>query len=194
MTQVLSRLKDRRNLSIAGAVALVIAVVLVIVALVAGGSDDDDGGSAGTDTPGRIVNQAGGYEITIPQDWTSEQLGRVTRLKSPTSDATMEIAPGRPGSLDESAALLYQQVARNYDFGDRSNLPTNAEVKEVAGRPWKLLAATARNKDGLDIRFLTITVADTPNNWWLTIYVPEASNPDETVPTVTKIAESFKPR
>lgn len=184
MTTLLTRLRARPIPSLIAIVALVIAAGFGVIALLTwlpNNTVTDPGG-------GEVVNTAGGYRIEVPDAWSTAQDGRTTTVKSPEGNTLITFGLGRTGPLPVAATLFFQQVGGNYDKVD----VFKPEGKKIGGLPALIYAGVGNNDKGVRVRFLTITVENSPTNYGITVFTEVGSDPQTVLPQVNGIVDSFR--
>ncbi|MGH4014199.1 MAG: hypothetical protein ACRDSL_09780 [Pseudonocardiaceae bacterium] len=181
MTTLLTRLRARPIPSLIAVVALVLAAGFGVTALVLNNLSSAGGGGD------EVVNTAGGYRIEVPDDWSSTQDGRTTTVKSPEGDTLITFGLGRTGPMPVAATLFFQQVGSNYD-----NVQVFApEGKQIGGLPALVYGGAGTNAKDAKIRFLAITVENSPTNYGITVFTQAGSDPKAVLPQVNQIVDSF---
>ncbi|MGH3720947.1 MAG: hypothetical protein ACRDRI_19280 [Pseudonocardiaceae bacterium] len=182
MNTLVSRLRSRPVLSVIGVVALLLAGVFGVIAWVSGGSV-----SGAVDTH-EVANTAGKYRFQAPIGWSTTQEGRTTTVISPDQRTVITLGVGRTGSLPVAGAMFFQQVAGNYH--DVRVIPP--EAKQVAARPALIYGGIGNNAQNVRIRFLAITVQNTPTNYAIAVFTEAGSDPKVVLPPVDRVVASFQ--
>lgn len=177
---MLTRLRSRPIPSLIAVVALVLAALSGMAAYLL----------KDTVTPtstNEVVNTAGGYEIDVPDGWTSTQDGRTTKVKSPDGETLITFGLGRTGPLPVAATLFFQQVGGGYE--NVQIFPP--EGKKIHGKQALVYGGIGTNNKKLKVRFLTITVENAPTNYGITVFTAAGSDPQKVLPEVNRVVESF---
>jgi len=182
MNTLISRLRSRPVLSLIGAVALLLAGVFGVITWVSSGSV-----SGAVDTH-QTVNTVGRYRFEAPTGWSTTQEGRTTTVVSPDQKTVITLGVGRTGSLPVAGALFFQQVAGNYH--DVQVIPP--EAKQVGSRPALVYGGVGNNAQNTRIRFLAITVQNSPSNYAIAVFTEAGSDPKVVLPPVDRVVESFQ--
>lgn len=183
MTTLLTRLRARPIPSLIAVVALVLAVAFGVTAWMLKDHVTAAGGS-GTE----VVNTAGGYRIEVPDDWTSTQDGRTTKVKSPNGETLITFGLGRTGPLPVAATLFFQQVGSGYD--DVQVFPP--EGKKIGGLSSLVYGGVGTNDKNARVRFLAISMEKSPTNYGVTVFTHAGSDPKTVLPDADRIVNSFK--
>lgn len=182
MTTLLTRLRARPIPSLIAVVALVLAVGFGVTALLL---KDNLSAADGGD---EVVNTEGGYRIEVPGDWSSTQDGRTTTVKSPEGGTLITFGLGRTGPMPVAATLFFQQVGSNYD--NVQVFPP--EGKQIGGVPALVYGGAGVNANDVKVRFLAITVENSPTNYGITVFTEAGSDPESVLPQVNQIVDSFR--
>lgn len=178
ITTLFSRLRERPVLTSIAAVALVLALGLGITGLVLDDGVDSD----------EVVNQAGGYQLTAPDGWDVTQDGAITKLTSPGKDAVISVSTGNPGALHDAGALFFQQVGRHYE----NTKLTGVQSEQIGSRPALVYGGLGINDENVKINFLAITVEAKPTNYAISVFTAANSNPQEVLPRVNSVVDTFR--
>ena len=179
MKTLLTRLRARPFPSLVAVVALVLAAGFGVLAWM--------WNSNTTDTS-EVVNTAGGYRIEVPDGWSATQDGRTTKVTSPEGETLITFGMGRTGPLPVAATLFFQQVGGNYR--DVQVFPPDAN--KVGTRNALTYGGIGTNKQDARVRFLAITVENTPTNFGITVFTEANTDPAATLPAVNQIVDSFR--
>ncbi|MGH3903877.1 MAG: hypothetical protein ACRDTE_06780 [Pseudonocardiaceae bacterium] len=135
-----------------------------------------------------VVNPTGGYRIEVPDDWSSTQDGRTTKVTSPEGDTLITFGLGRTGPLPVAATLFFQQVGSGYD--KVQVFPP--EGKQIGGLSSLVYGGVGTNDKNARVRFLVITMENTPTNYGVTVFTQAGSDPKAVLPDVNRVVDSFK--
>ncbi|MGH3939788.1 MAG: hypothetical protein ACRDTG_14400 [Pseudonocardiaceae bacterium] len=185
MTTLLTRLRARPLPSVIAIVALVFALGFGLIALFTWMADDtatDSGGDI------EVINTEGGYRIEVPESWSTTQDGRTTTLKNPEGNTLITVGLGRTGPLAVAATLFFQQVGGNYDKVE----VFKPEAQTIGGLPALLYAGVGNNDKNVRVRFLAITIENSPTNYGITVFTEIGSDPQAVLPQVNEVVESFR--
>jgi hypothetical protein len=180
MKTMLTRLRARPIPSLIAVVALLLAAVFGVTAWVL----NDSSGPVATN---EVVNTEGGYRILVPDDWTTTQDGRTTKVKSPDGQTLITFGLGRSGPLPVAATLFFQQVGSNY----REVQIFPPEGKKIGSRPALTYGGAGKNSKDVPIRFLAISVENTPTNYGITVFTEANTDPQVVLPVASRIVDSF---
>lgn len=180
MTTLLTRLRARPVPSLIAVVALLLAAVFGMAAWLW----KDNAATISTE---QVVNKTGGYSIAVPDGWTSSQDGRTTTVRSPEKDTLITFGLGRTGPMPVAATLFFQQVGGAYK--DVQVFPP--EGKKIRGVPALVYGGVGTNDKNTKIRFLAITVQNSPTNYGITVFTQAGSDPKEVLPEVNRVVDSF---
>ncbi|MFN2496216.1 MAG: hypothetical protein ABR608_09970 [Pseudonocardiaceae bacterium] len=178
MKTLLTRLRARPFPSLVAVLALLLAAGFGVLAWVV--TDNAD--------TGEVVNTAGGYRIEIPEGWSATQDGRTTKVTSPEKDTLITFGLGRTGPLPVAATLFFQQVGSNY----RDVQVFAPDAKKVGPRNALAYGGVGTNKQNAKVRFLAITVENTPTNFGITVFTEANTDPTTTLPAINQIVDSFR--
>ncbi|MEO7193499.1 MAG: hypothetical protein ABIZ05_01555 [Pseudonocardiaceae bacterium] len=182
ISPLISRLRSRPVLSLSGVVALLLAAVFAVIAWVSSGSV-----SGAVDTQ-QVANAAGRYRFAAPTGWSTTQDGRTTTVMSPDQKTVITLGVGRAGSLPVAGALFFQQVAGNYH--NVEVIPP--EAKQVGARPALIYGGVGDNAQNTRIRFLAITLQNSPLNYAIAVFTEADSDPTVVLPQVDRLVSSFQ--
>lgn len=182
MNTLVSRLRSRPILSVIGVVALLLAGVFAVISWVGSGS-----GSGAVDTH-QVANAAGRYRFAVPAGWSSTQEGRTTTVISPDQKTVITLGVGRPGSLPVAGTLFFQQVASNY----HNVQVVSPEARQVGARPALIYGGIGNNAQNTRIRFLAITIQNSPVNYAIAVFTEAGSDPEAVLPPVDRLVSSFQ--
>lgn len=185
MTILLTRLRARPLPSVIAIVALVLAIGFGVIAVLTWMPGDIAADPAGS---GEVVNTAGGYRIEVPESWPTTQDGRTTTVKNPEGSTLITVGLGRTGPLAVAATLFFQQVGGNYDKVE----VFKPEAQMIGGLPALVYAGVGNNDKNVRVRFLAITVENSPTNYGITVFTEVGSDPQAVLPQVNEIVESFR--
>ncbi|MGQ0774276.1 MAG: hypothetical protein ACT4NY_07655 [Pseudonocardiales bacterium] len=186
MTTLLTRLRARPIPSVIAIVALVLALGFGVIAAVLTWLPEDSAANSGDSE--ELVNTAGGYRIEVPESWSSTQEGRTTTVKSPDGNTLITFGLGRTGPLAVAATLFFQQVGSNYDKVE----VFKPEAETIGGLPALVYAGVGNNDKNVRVRFLTVTVENSPTNYGITVFTELGSDPQAVLPHVNEVVESFR--
>lgn len=180
MKNLFARLRERPVASLIAAVSLILAVGFGVTAWALAGYS--------TSEPPRLTNAAGGYSIVVPDGWSSTQKGRTTTLTSPDKGTLVTLGLGRTGPLPVAGTLFFQEVGGQYH--NVQVIPP--EYRQVGSRPSLVYGGIGTNDKNARIRFLTITVQNTPTNYGIGVFTQANSDPKTVLPTVDQVVGSFR--
>jgi hypothetical protein len=177
------RTATRTVASLIGVAVLLLAVGFGVTAAVLRGNLSTVG--VGTD---EVVNTAGGYRIEVPEGWSSTQEDRVTKVNSPDGMAVITFGLGRTGPMPVAATLFFQQVGSEYT--EVQVFPP--EARQIGGLPALIYGGAGINAKDTRIRFLAITVENSPTNYGITVFTLADSDPQAVLPQANQIVDSFR--
>lgn len=180
MTTLLTRLRARPIPSLIAVVALLLAAVFGVTAWMLKDSV--------TTSAKEVVNATGGYRIEVPDDWSSTQDGRTTTVKNPKGNTLMTFGLGRTGPLPVAATLFFQQVGSSYD--KVQVFPP--EGKQIGGLKSLVYGGVGTNDKNARVRFLAISMENSPTNYGITVFTEAGSDPKAVLPDVNRIVDSFR--
>jgi hypothetical protein len=135
------------------------------------------------------VNAETSYEYRYPADWTLTEEGTASMLTSPDKGTVVSFGRGPEGSLDEASDQFVGLLQGSYQDVD-----LGAEQRQdIGGYPSIVVSGTGTNRSGVRIRFLAITVEGRQQNYAIGVFTAASSNPDQVLPQVQRIVESFRP-
>ena len=182
-----------RRLKLAGLALLVIGAIVAGLAF-AGvfDSDDDAPPAAGASGPAMEThtNRAGGYSFSYPSKWKVRNDGSTSVITAPGSEQIVSFGTAPDGPLRRAARRFLSKVVRAYEDPTLSA----AELQTIDDHRALAVAGEAVNETGIDIRFLTVTVAGGRGNYGIAVYTNAAADPTETLPTMQAILDSFRIR
>lgn len=181
MNTMLTRLRTRPLPALIAVVSLLLAGAFGVLAYVL--SNHTQNGKAVDE----VVNTDGGYRIVVPDDWSTSQDGRTTTTKSPDGNTVISFGLGRTGPLPVAATMFFQQVGSKYH--DVQVFPPKAQ--RIGSRNALVYGGAGTNNKNTRIRFLTISVENTPTNFGITVFTEADSDPATELPTVNQIVDSF---
>jgi hypothetical protein len=182
MTTLLTRLRARPVPSLIAVVALVLAVTFGVLALLLSGS------TSANSSPNEVKNTAGGYSIQLPDGWSSKQEGRTTTVTSADGKTLVTFGLGRTGPLPVAGTLFFQQVGSKYH--NVQVFPP--EAKRIGGQPALAYGGAGINDKNTGIRFLAISVQNSPTNYGIAVFTAGDSDPGKVLPQVNNLVESFR--
>lgn len=177
------RTATRTVASLIGVAVLLLAVGFGVTAAVLWGNLGTVG--VGTDD---VVNTAGGYRIEVPEGWSSTQEDRVTKVKSPDGMAIITFGLGRTGPMAVAATLFFQQVGSEYT--EVQVFPP--EARQIGDLTALVYGGVGINAKDTRVRFLAITVENSPTNYGITMFTPADSDPQAVLPQANQIVDSFR--
>jgi hypothetical protein len=135
----------------------------------------------------RHTNEAAGYSFLRPGGWEVSESGTVTELVGPDHDVTVSFGLGPAGSLQGSSTAFATLIEDRYDHAEL----VGPQRETIAGHPAVLVGGSAVNDAGLPIRILAITLRVEDENYAISVFVSDASDPVRILPVVEDILASF---
>ena len=145
-------------------------------------------GSTPSARSARHTNEAAGYSFLRPAGWEVSGSGTVSRITSPDRDVTVSFGLGSHGGLRGSSADLAASIRDIYHDAELEGLRRDT----VAGHPAVLVGGKAVNDSGVTVRFLAISLRVEDENYAISVFVSDASDPVEVLPAVNHIVASFE--
>jgi hypothetical protein len=136
----------------------------------------------------RHTNEAAGYSFLRPAGWEVSGSGTVSRITSPDRDVTVSFGLGSDGGLGGSSADLAASIRDIYDGAELEGPRRDT----IAGHPAVLVGGRAVNDSGVTVRFLAITLRVEDENYAISVFVSDASDPVTVLPAVEYIVASFE--
>lgn len=135
------------------------------------------------------TNAAAGYTFRHPPGWELIEQGSSTTLLAPDRSVSMTFGRGAGGTLDQAQARLVAQIQATYEDVSLGAVQVAAEE----GPPTIVVAGQATNARGVRIRFLAATIQGPENNWAITAFIGAGADPEEVLPTMQEVIDSFRP-
>jgi hypothetical protein len=136
----------------------------------------------------RHTNAAAGYSFLRPAGWEVSELGTVSELTGPDHDVSVSFGLGPDGGLWDASADLAASIEDTYD----GVLLEGPRREDIAGRPAIVVGGRAVNDAGVAVRFLAITMRVEDENYAISVFVADASDPVRVLPSVEDIIASFE--
>lgn len=136
----------------------------------------------------RHTNEAAGYSFLRPAGWEVSGSGTVSRITSPDRDVTVSFGLGSDGDLRGSSADLAASIQDIYQGAELEGPRRHT----IAGHPAVLVGGRAVNDSGVTVRFLAITLRVEDENYAISVFVSDASDPVTVLPAVEYIVASFE--
>ncbi len=182
------------RLKLAGLALLVIGAIVAALALAGVFEAGDDDNRPGSDDSALALethtNRAGGYSFSYPSNWKVRNDGSTSVITAPGSEQIVSFGTAPDGPLRRAARRFLSKVVRAYEDPTLSA----AELQTIDDHRALAVAGEAVNETGIDIRFLTVTVAGGRGNYGIAVYTNAAADPTETLPTMQAILDSFRIR
>ncbi len=169
--------------------------VLALAALVAGGVIAarlllSDGAARAPSGPmASFVNQAGGYSLHYPTEWTVTAMGSTTKLTNRAKDVVVGIGEAPAGKLTQASERFTGVLLQAY----KDVRLESRQAQEIGGRPAVLAAGSAKNISRVELRWLTITIEHRGRNFGISVFTSASTDPREVLPQLHDIVESFRP-
>jgi hypothetical protein len=134
------------------------------------------------------ANQAGGYLFSYPGSWIVDEQGTEAHLTSPdgTVRVVFGLVPG--GSLSRASDVLVERVMRSQGGVE---ITTSSRHSTEQGLRALLVGGTVQN-DGLDGRFLAISVQGFDETKAITVYFPKGRGVLDTLADVREVISSYR--
>jgi hypothetical protein len=136
----------------------------------------------------RHTNAAAGYSFLRPVGWEVSDSGTVSELTGPDRDVTVSFGLGPDGGLRAASEELAASIEDTYDDAELEG----ARREDIAGRPAIVVGGSAVNEAGVSLRFLAITLRIGGENYSISVFVSDASDPVRILPSVEDIIVSFE--
>jgi hypothetical protein len=179
----IDRLRSRPVPALIGVVALVLALVCGVIALALHGAS----GSSAADA-NEVINTEGHYRFNAPDGWTTTQQGRTTTVTSPDQSTVITLGLGRVGPIPVAGTLFFQEVASHY----KNVQVIPPEAKQVGPRTALVYGGIGTNDKNTSVRFLAITVENSPSNYAIAVFTVSDSDPKLVLPPVNRLVDSFR--
>lgn len=182
---VAARMRDRWVLSLVGVAALLIALGLGLGFGMSGG-----GGDAGYDVDfdqREVVNRAGGYRLTVPQEWQSTVKSTNTQITAPDNGAIITVGLGPKTPLPAAAGTFFLEVKSR--FSDVRTI--GVQPRTIGGAPARVFAGVGTGEGGDRVRFLAITIKHQPANYVIVVRA-DNSRVRQMFPKVNSVVATFE--
>jgi len=180
--------EHNRTPVIVAAVSFVTAVVLLGVAVI-GPGEMQSSTAAGSFETKTITNAKGGYVFTAPASWVTHKRGRSTTLFSADRDVVVAVGPAPKGDLAAAGEKIFDSMTATY-----SKVRFLGATKQSVGtREAVVFSGLGTNGDKVRLRFVGVTFTDGGRNYSMTAFTREASDPDQVLPRIETILDSFSP-
>jgi hypothetical protein len=136
----------------------------------------------------RHTNAAAGYSFFRPIGWEVSERGTVSELTGPDRDVILSFGLGPEGNLRKASAEFAASIGGAYDEVELQG--PRREV--IAGQSAIVTAGGAVNDAGVAVRFLAITTRIGGENYAISVFVADASDPVKVLPVVADIIGSFE--
>lgn len=137
----------------------------------------------------RHTNAAAGYSFLRPVGWEVSERGTVSELTAPGGDVIVSFGLGPDGSLRDASTEFVASVADAYEEVQVQG----PEREDIAGRSAIVAGGTAVNQAGVAIRFIAIAFRIEGQNYAISVFVADASDPVRVLPSVEDVIASFEP-
>jgi hypothetical protein len=136
----------------------------------------------------RHTNGAAGYSFFRPAGWEVSERGTVSELTGPDRDVILSFGLGPEGELWGASDKLAASIEGAYDEVQLQGPRREA----IAGRSAIVVGGSAVNQAGVPVRFLAITIRIGGENYAISVFVAETSDPVKVLPVVEDIIASFE--
>lgn len=134
------------------------------------------------------ANARAGYTFSYPPGWTLRQKGSVARVMSPDADASVSIGIGGRGNLRTVAVRFVGELEETY----RRVALTGFQLTLLDGEPAVSFNGSAVSNRGVALRFQAISVAGPARNYSVAVFVAADASPEEVLPPIQEIVDSFR--
>jgi hypothetical protein len=135
----------------------------------------------------RHTNDAAGYSFLQPPGWVVSDRETVSDLESPDGDVIVSFGLAPEGSLEEATAALAGSINDAYEDVQVSG----PERQDMGEHRAVVVGGNAVNEAGVPIRFLALTLRLEGQNYAISVFVADASDPVKVLPPVEDIIASF---
>lgn len=134
------------------------------------------------------TNAAAGYSFFRPAGWEVSESGTVSELTGPDRDVILSFGIGPEGELRDASAEFAASIGGAYDEVQLQGPRREA----IAGRSAIVVGGSAVNQAGVTVRFLAITIRIGGENYAISVFVADTSDPVKVLPVVEDIIASFE--